>query len=84
MTTIRLAAVAHGHSFKEKLILGLLRVVGGRPPPDVIRTLLYRRGFWGDRYNDLIEPVMRGEGPWVVGERELFAAFIANLNRCRF
>lgn len=84
MTTIRLAGVAHGHGLKERLVLGLMRVMGGRPAPDVVRTLLYRRSFWGDRYNDLLQPVMRGEGAWVVGERELFAAFIANLNRCRF
>jgi hypothetical protein len=84
VTTIRLAGVAHGHTFKERLVLGLLRVVSGRPAPDVVRTLLYRRTFWGDRFNDLLQPVMRGEGAWVVGERELFAAFIANLNRCRF
>ena len=84
MTTIRLAGVAHGHGFKERFVLGLMRVMGGRPAPDVVRTLLYRRSFWGDRYNDLLQPVMRGPGAWVVGERELFAAFIANLNRCRF
>jgi hypothetical protein len=84
VTAIRLQKVAHGHALKERLVLGLLRVVGGRPAPDVVRTLLYRRSFWGDRYNDLLQPVMRGEGAWVVGERELFAAFIANLNRCRF
>ena len=84
MTTIRLATVAHGHSFAEKVLLVVMRVLGGRPPPDVIRTLLYRRDFWGDRFNDLIQPVMRGESPWIVGERELFAAFIAHLNRCRF
>ena len=84
MTAIRLAGVAHGHGFKERVVLGLMRVMGGRPAPDVVRTLLYRRSFWGDRYNDLLQPVMRGAGAWVVGERELFAAFIANLNRCRF
>ena len=85
MTTIRLAGVAHGHSFKERLVLGLLRLAGGgRPAPDVVRTLLYRRSFWGDRYNDLLQPVMRGDGAWIIGERELFAAFIAHLNRCRF
>lgn len=85
MTTIRLAGVAHGHAFKEKVILGMMRLMAkGERAPDVVRTLLYRRDFWGDRYNDLLNPVMRGEGAWVVGERELFAAFIAHLNRCRF
>lgn len=84
MSTIRLEKVAHGHSLKERLVLGLLRLAGGRPVPDVVRTLLYRRTFWGDRYNDLLQPVMRGEGEWGIGERELFATFIASLNRCRF
>ncbi len=84
MTTLRLAKVAHGHGFKERLVLVLMRVLGGRPAPDVVRTLLYRRSYWGDRFNDLLQPVMRGPSAWAVGERELFATFIANLNRCRF
>jgi hypothetical protein len=79
-----LAKVAHGHALRERLLLGLMRVVGGRAAPDVVRTLLYRRSFWGDRFNDLLQPVMRGPSFWAIGERELFAAFIANLNRCRF
>jgi len=84
MTTIRLAKVAHGHGLKERFVLGLMRVMGGRPAPDVVRTLLYRRSFWGDRYNDLLQPTMRGPAQWPVGERELFATFIASLNQCRF
>jgi hypothetical protein len=85
MTTIRLPQVAHGHGLKERFVLGLMRVMGGgRPAPDVVRTLLYRRDYWGDRYNALLQPVMRGPSSWSVGERELFAAFVANLNRCRF
>lgn len=85
MTTIRLPKVAHGHGLRERLVLGLLRLLGGgQPAPDVVRTLLYRRDFWGDRYNALLQPVMRGPSPWSVGERELFAAFVSSLNRCRF
>lgn len=85
MTTIRLEGVAHGHGLKERFVLGMMKLMGGgRPAPDVVRTLLYRRSFWGDRYNELLQPVMRGEGTWVIGERELFATFIASLNRCRF
>ena len=84
MTAIRLERVREGHRLKERLVLGLMRVLTGRPAPDVVRTILYRRDFWGDRYNDVLQPVMRGPSPWSVGERELFAAFVANLNRCRF
>lgn len=84
MTTIRLPRVRHGHRLKERLLLAVMRLVGRREPPDVVRTILYRRDFWGDRYNDVLQPVMRGPSPWSIGERELFAAFVANLNRCRF
>lgn len=84
MTTIRLPKVAHGHGLKERLVLGVLRVVSRRKPPDVVRTLLYRRDYWGDRFNDVLQLVMRGPSAWSIGERELFAAFVANLNRCRF
>ncbi|MEW5742399.1 MAG: hypothetical protein AB1938_26010 [Myxococcota bacterium] len=84
MTSIRLPRVRDGHRLKERVVLGLMRLLTGRPAPDVVRTLLYRRDFWGDRYNDLLQPVMRGPSDWSVGERELFAAFVSNLNRCRF
>lgn len=84
MSTIRLHQVASGHALKEKVLLGVMRVVMGRPPPDVVRTLLYRRGYWGDRLNAVLQSVMRGPSDWVIGERELFAAFVANLSRCRF
>jgi hypothetical protein len=84
MTTIRLEKVAHGHGFRERMVLAMMRVLGGRPAPDVVRTLLYRRGYWGDRYNELLQQVMRGPSAWSVGERELFATFIASLSQCRF
>ncbi|HEY0883596.1 MAG TPA: hypothetical protein VGD87_18815 [Archangium sp.] len=83
MTTIRLEKVAHGHSLGSRLVLGMMRVVSGKVP-DVVRTLLYRREYWGDAYNEVLQTVMRGPSDWPVGERELFASFVANLNRCRF
>jgi hypothetical protein len=84
MTTLRLPPMRHGHGWKERFLLGVMRLLGGRPAPDVVRTILYRRDFWGDRYNDVLQPVMRGPSEWSVGERELFAAFVAQKNRCRF
>jgi len=84
LSTIRLERVAHGHAFKERLLLGVMRVMTRRQVPDVVRTLLYRRAFWGDRLNELLQSVLRGPSPWTVGERELMASYVSNLNRCRF
>jgi hypothetical protein len=84
MTTLRLPPLRHGHRLRERLFMGLMRLMTGHGAPDVVRTLLYRRDFWGDRYNDVLQPVMRGASEWSVGERELFAAFVSSRNRCRF
>ena len=81
---MRLERVASGHRVKEKLLLGLVRVITGAEPEDVVRTLLYRPEFFGGWHNKLTQRVMRGRSPWSVGERELFAAFVSRLNQCPF
>jgi hypothetical protein len=81
---VRLPKLESGHRLKERLLLFVMRLSMGRPPPDVVRTLLYRRDFWGDPFNEVLEEVMRGPSEWSVGERELFAAFVSNRNRCLF
>jgi hypothetical protein len=81
---MRVPAIDHGHKLREKILMVGMRLVTGQPVPDVVKTLLYRRDYWGDPYNALLQPVMRGPSSWSVGERELFAAFVSNLNRCRF
>jgi hypothetical protein len=62
------------------LIATLLR----RPVPDVLHTLHHRPELFGRPFGELTEAVLRGPSEWSVGERELFAAFVSNLNRCRF
>jgi hypothetical protein len=64
-------------------MLGLLRVVMGHAA-GVVRTLLYRKGFFGRPFSELTQQVMRGPSPWTVGERETFAAFVSRLNQCVF
>lgn len=58
--------------------------MSGYRAPDVIRTLRYRSPFFGAHHGAHTHAVMRGPSAWSVGERELFAAFVSNLNRCRF
>lgn len=80
---MRLQKVHRGHRFREKAILAVMRVVAGHAP-GVVRTLFYRKEFFGQRFSELTQQVMRGPSPWSVGERETFAAFVSRLNQCVF
>lgn len=81
---MRLPSLDNGHRLKEKLFLTMIRVMSHRSAPDVVKTLLYRRDFWGDPYNEVIQKVMRGPSEWSVGERELFAAVVSKEVDCVF
>jgi hypothetical protein len=80
---MRLAKVHRGHRLPDKLMLGMMRIVMGHAP-GVVRTLKYRKEFFGAKFSELTHQVMRGPSPWSVGERELFAAFVSRLNQCVF
>ena len=80
---MRLQRVHRGHRFRDKLLFGMMRVVMGHAP-GVVRTLRYRKEFFGAKWGELTHQVMRGPSSWPVGERELFAAFVSRMNRCVF
>ena len=80
---MRLPNVHRGHRPRDKLMLGMMRVVMGHAP-GVVRTLLYRKEFFGRPWSELTQRVMRGPSPWTPGERETFAAFVSHLNQCTF
>jgi hypothetical protein len=81
---MRLARVQVGDRLAKRLLFGVIRIVSGFRAPDVVRTLMYRRGFFGEPHSRHTQAVMRGDSEWTIGERELFAAFVSNLNRCAF
>jgi len=80
---MRLKNLEHGHGLRQRLLLGLLRLVAGAVP-DIVRTMLYRPEWFGTRFSALTQQVMRGPSEWSVGERELFAAFVSRQNQCPF
>jgi hypothetical protein len=80
---MRLQKVHKGHRFPDKALLGFMRVVMGHAP-GVVRTLRYRKEYFGGQFSELTQQVMRGPSPWSVGERETFAAFVSRLNKCVF
>jgi hypothetical protein len=80
---MRIPKVHHGHGLRDRMMLGVMRLMMGHAP-GVVRTLMYRKEFFGRPWTDLTQQVMRGPSPWSVGEREIFAAFASKLNQCVF
>jgi hypothetical protein len=80
---MRLAKVHAGHPLRDKIMLVAMRIFVGHAP-GVVRTLLYRKAFFGRPFSELTQQVMRGPSEWSVGERETFAAFVSRLNQCVF
>ena len=81
---MRLRRVDHGHRLPERLKLIMIRLLGRRRVPDVVKTLLYRPEFFGGPMSAWTQAVMRGPSPWGVAERELFAAMTSRWNQCVF
>ena len=80
---MRLQKVHSGHKLGDKLFFTFMNVVAGHAP-GVVRTLRYRKEYFGGPWSDLTQQVMRGPSEWSVGEREIFAAFVSHLNQCTF
>lgn len=81
---MRLKRVERGQGLRAKLVFGMIRLTQNRRAPDIVRTLMYRPGFFGRFMRDWSQAVMRGPSDWSVAERELFAAFTSRLNQCVF
>jgi hypothetical protein len=80
---MRLQKVHTGHRLRDKAMLAMMRLIMGHAP-GVVRTLMYRKEFFGTPWTALTQQVMRGPSPWSVGERETFAAHVSRLNQCVF
>ena len=81
---MRLKAVERGERLGDRLLYAVVRVASGFRAPDVVRTLRYRKSFFGHPHTIHTQAAMRGPSAWTVGERELFAAFVSRLNQCLF
>jgi hypothetical protein len=80
---MRLKKVHQGHRLPDKMMLAVMNLIVGHAP-GVVRTLRYRKEFFGHPISELTQQVMRGPSEWTVGERETFAAFVSRLNQCVF
>lgn len=80
---MRLAILDHGHRLRGRIFLWIMRTVAGTEDA-VVKTSLYRPGIFGRSFLQLCRRAMRGASQWSPGERELFAAFVSQLNSCPF
>ena len=81
---MRLASVRRGNRWPNRLFVWMIGTMSRMDPPDVVRTLNYRSGFFGGAFSALLQDVMRGPSAWTIGERELFAAYTSHLNQCPY
>jgi uncharacterized peroxidase-related enzyme len=80
---MRLRVVEEGYRLRERLILGLVRLMSG-DAPDIMRALFHRPALFGRPLGAITNRAMRQPGYWSVAERELFAAYVSQCNRCEF
>ena len=81
---MRLQKVERGDRLSARLLYGVIRVASGYRAPDVVRTLQYRKRFFGEPHSRHTHASMRGPSAWSVGEREIFAAIVSRFNQCVF
>jgi|SRR5579859_609712 len=81
---MRLSILAGGHSPGQKALLALAALAAGGRLPEPIRVLSYRRELFGADFAACVEEALRGSQHWSQGEAELFAAFVSQLNDCKY
>ena len=80
---MRLAVLTHGHRRLQKIQLRIMRAFCGRALEPVL-MMSYRRNFFGKHWARCLQEGLRHAREWRVGELEIFAAFVSNLNRCHY
>lgn len=81
---MRLSILDHGQPAVSRAFIRIVKTMSPPGLDDVAKTSMYRPAFFGRRWIALLRDVLRGKSEWSPGERELFAAFVARLNRCPF
>jgi uncharacterized peroxidase-related enzyme len=67
-----------------KLLFAIIRLMSGHPVPDAAKLSFYRPDFYGNRAKEFTHEAMRGPSGWSVGDRELMAAYVSQVNGTAF
>ncbi len=81
---MRLNILNNGYTFVTKVLFAFIHLVSRRRVPDAARLVMYRPDFYGEPMGAFTQLVMRGPSAWSVGDRELMAAFVSQINACAF
>lgn len=81
---MRLRILDRGHTLGTKALFVVVRLLSGHRAPDVVKTLRYRREFFGAPMSEVFQAAMRGPSEWSVADRELMAAYVSKTNACEF
>jgi AhpD family alkylhydroperoxidase len=81
---VRPPVLEHGYGVGRKVLFRLIRLVSGQPVPDAARITFYRPDFYGTHIKKFTQEAMRGRSTWSVGDRELMAAYVSDVNDSPF
>jgi uncharacterized peroxidase-related enzyme len=81
---MRLDVLNRGYGPGTKLLFALIRLFSRHPVPDAAKLVFYRPDFYGSRAKAFTHEVMRGPSDWSVGDRELMAAYVSQVNENAF
>jgi uncharacterized peroxidase-related enzyme len=81
---MRLKILDSGYSFGTKVLFAFIHAVSRHPLPDAAKLVFYRPDFYGAPMKEITQEAMRGPSSWSVGDRELMAAFVSQMNECEF
>jgi uncharacterized peroxidase-related enzyme len=81
---MRPAVLNTGYRPGTRLLFLLIRLFSGHPAPDAAKIVFYRPDFYGTHAKASTHEAMRGPSAWSVGDRELMAAYVADVNGSAF
>jgi uncharacterized peroxidase-related enzyme len=81
---MRLEILNSGYSAITKMLFAVIGAVSRYPLPDAAKLIFYRPEFYGSPMKKFTQKAMRGPSAWSVGDRELMAAYVSDLNKCTF
>lgn len=81
---MRLQILEEGHAPLKNLLFRFIASMSEGHVPGPIATMSYRRDFFGKYFAQCIQEAMRDAQEWSLGEVELFAAFVSQLNKCKY